>query len=62
MMGAIYLTALRCMEEMATTLGEPTEASRYRELYESGRTGLDEITWNGEYCAQVYERAQEDKY
>lgn len=62
MMGAIYLTALRCMEEMAGALDETTDAGRYRELYESGRTRLDQITWNGEYYAQVYERAQEDKY
>ncbi len=62
MMGAIYLTALRCMEEMATAMGAPAEAQRYRQLYDSGRVGLDDMTWNGEYYAQVYERAQEDKY
>jgi uncharacterized protein (DUF608 family) len=62
MMGAIYLTALRCMETMATAQDEPSLAVRYRALYERGRTALDGITWNGEYYAQVYERAQEDKY
>jgi uncharacterized protein (DUF608 family) len=62
MMGAIYLTALRCMEAMATALGAPDQAREYRDLYERGRTALDETTWNGEYYAQVYERALEDKY
>ncbi|MFQ5791573.1 MAG: GH116 family glycosyl-hydrolase [Acidobacteriota bacterium] len=62
MMGAIYLTALRCAEEMALAMGDPASAGKYRRLHQQGRELLDRETWNGEFYVQAYDRAQEEKY
>lgn len=62
MMGAIYLTALRCAEEMATTLSDTSAAATYRDLHQRGSELLDRETWNGEFYVQAFERAQEEKY
>ncbi len=62
MMGAIYLTALRCAAEMAEALGETASVEKYRRLSEQGGERLDSSTWNGEYYVQVYDQAQEEKY
>lgn len=62
MMGAIYLTALRCASVMARAVGDADAAATYERLAEQGRAALDRETWNGEYYVQAFERAQEEKY
>ncbi|HSF14736.1 MAG TPA: GH116 family glycosyl-hydrolase [Vicinamibacteria bacterium] len=62
MMGAIYLTALRCASVMARAVGDESAATRYRDLEQNGRRLLDEETWNGEFYVQAFERAREEKY
>ena len=61
MMGAIYLTALRCAAEMARALSDPSAAT-YEALARRGSDLLDRETWNGEFYVQAYERAREEKY
>jgi hypothetical protein len=61
MMGAIYLTALRCATDMAQAVGD-ADASSYEELARRGSSALDSETWNGEFYVQAYERAREEKY
>jgi len=62
MMGAIYLTALKCAREMARAVGDGAAAANYARLAEQGRDALDRETWNGEYYVQAFDRAQEEKY
>jgi hypothetical protein len=62
MMGAIYLTALRCAAEMARALGDDGAADVYARLAQLGQGALDSETWNGEYYVQAFDRAQEEKY
>ncbi len=52
MMGTLYLGALRAAEEMASALGETTDAAEYRRIFESGRTKLHAELWNGEFYVQ----------
>lgn len=49
---ALYLGALRAAEEIARYLGEPEKAAEYRAVFESGRSKVDELLWNGEYYIQ----------
>lgn len=53
--GSLYLAALRASEEMAQLQGEPELAAQYHERYEKGRTGYDDLLWNGEYWIQLYD-------
>ncbi len=53
--GTLYLAALRAAEEMAQLQGEPELAEQYRERYEKGRQGYDDLLWNGEYWIQIYD-------
>jgi uncharacterized protein (DUF608 family) len=62
MMGAVYLTALKCGADMARAVGDNAAAATYDSLAARGRDGLDQETWNGEYYVQAYDRAQEEKY
>ena len=55
--GTLYLAALRAAEEMARLQGENEPAESYRERYEKGRTGYDDLLWNGEYWIQIYDPA-----
>ncbi|MCZ7545473.1 MAG: non-lysosomal glucosylceramidase [Anaerolineae bacterium] len=57
-----YLAALRAVEEMARVMGEPELAQRSRALFESGRTRLDELTWNGKYFIQRIDDVDAYKY
>ena len=50
-----YLSALKAASLMGEALGE--DVFLYRELYEKGRTYLEEKLWNGEYFAQNVHRA-----
>ncbi len=52
MMGAMYLGALRAMEEMAKAMGEAAFAQRCRGLFEKGSRWIDANLWNGEYYIQ----------
>ncbi|MCL5999069.1 MAG: non-lysosomal glucosylceramidase [Chloroflexi bacterium] len=52
MMGALYLGALRAASLMAQYLGESDKAAEYQSLYESGRSRLESMLWNGEYYVQ----------
>ncbi|MGI6368875.1 MAG: GH116 family glycosyl-hydrolase [Anaerolineae bacterium] len=62
MMGTFYLGALRAAEEMARYLGDARSAQRYRSIYESGRTLVEEQLYNGEYYIQTYEPELAKKY
>ena len=55
MMGSVYLGALRAAEEMARYLGEAEKAREYRGIFESGRQGIEDLLWNGEYYIQRVE-------
>ncbi len=50
--GTYYLAALRAGEEMAKRAGDTATASRFRTVFEAGRTNLDAQCWNGEYYQQ----------
>ncbi len=50
--GALYLAALRAGEEMARLMGDDASATRYRTLFERGRTWTAENLFNGEYYEQ----------
>ena len=52
MMGAWYLGALRAAEEMALAMDDAEFAHRCRELFERGRSWIDENLFNGEYYIQ----------
>ena len=49
MMGSLYLGALQACGLMATYLGEDELATEYRSLYDSGRSKIETMLWNGEY-------------
>ena len=53
--GTLYLAALRASEEMAQLQDESELAAQYRERFEKGRTGYDDLLWNGEYYIQIYD-------
>jgi uncharacterized protein (DUF608 family) len=55
MCGALYLGALRAVEEMARHLGDP-DAAEYARIYASGRARYDRELWNGEYYVQHVRR------
>jgi uncharacterized protein (DUF608 family) len=57
-----YLGALRAGEEMARALGEMEAAEEYRRVYESGRQGMEERLWNGEYYVQRLDDIDEHRY
>jgi hypothetical protein len=52
MVGTLYLGALKAAALMAEALGDDTAATRFREVYESGRRRYDATLWNGEYYEQ----------
>jgi non-lysosomal glucosylceramidase len=56
MTGSFYLGALRAAEEMARFLGEEDQARMYRRLFESGRTRLEALLFNGEFFEQQINR------
>jgi len=62
MMGAIYLTALLAGAELADAMGDSESASKYREMYRSGREELDRQTWKDGYYVQVYDPSKHKKY
>ena len=62
MMGTLYLGALRAAEEIARHVGDDVAADRYRTVYESGRTLLEEKLFNGEFYVQQYEPELAIKY
>jgi non-lysosomal glucosylceramidase len=49
--GALWLAALRSMEEMAE-LVEPAAAGNFADRYTVGRDAYDKLLWNGEFYAQ----------
>ena len=53
--GTLYLAALRAAEEMAQLQNEPELAAQYRERFEKGRPGYDDLLWNGEFWIQIYD-------
>jgi hypothetical protein len=61
---SLYLTTLLTCEKIALELDFPTEAKKYREIYESGRTILDEECWNEEfkYYIQKYDKERYKKH
>lgn len=62
MTGSLYLGALLAGSQMADAVGDHLSAREYRKVFEKGVTKLDELTWNGEYYIQAYDRAYDDKY
>jgi hypothetical protein len=62
MTGSLYLGALLAGAEMAEAVGDHMSAQEYRKVFEVGVVKLDELTWNGKYYSQAYDRAHEDKY
>jgi uncharacterized protein (DUF608 family) len=50
--GIYYLAALRAVEEMARHVGDTDKAQQARDLFERGRSWIDEHLWNGEYYIQ----------
>ena len=52
MMGTWYLGALRAAEEMALAMDDAEFAHRCRELFERGRSWIDENLFNSEYYIQ----------
>jgi uncharacterized protein (DUF608 family) len=55
-----YLAALRAADEIASHLGETTDAAEYRRLYESGRALSEKAIWNGEFFVQTHDCLAED--
>ena len=54
MIGTLYLGALAAAERMARHLGDAPSADTYRQVFESGRTKLDQLLWsNGFYVQKV---------
>ena len=53
--GTLYLAALRAAEEMARILDKADLAARYRERFEKGSKGYDDLLWSGEYYIQIYD-------
>ena len=53
--GTLYLAALRASEEMARLQADPGLAGQYRERFEKGRVGYDDLLWNGEFWIQIYD-------
>jgi uncharacterized protein (DUF608 family) len=58
MMGSLYLGALLAGARIAEYLGDRDTAQNYRQLFEKGRTKLDEALWNGEYYIQKVDESQ----
>jgi uncharacterized protein (DUF608 family) len=58
MMGTLYLGALVAAARMAAHLGDQAAAQSYTQLYEQGRTRLDQALWNGEYYVQKVDESQ----
>ncbi|HEX5417410.1 MAG TPA: GH116 family glycosyl-hydrolase [Chloroflexota bacterium] len=56
--GTLYLGALKAAALIARHLGEVKNALEYERLYESGRTKLDALLWNGSYYAQHVRRPE----
>lgn len=52
MMGTLYLGALVAGERMARAVGDAEAASRYRQVFESGRVKLDQALWRDGYYVQ----------
>lgn len=52
LVGSLYLAALRAGEEMARFVGDEQSASRYRQIFERGRSWSVEHLFNGEYFEQ----------
>lgn len=52
MVGGMYLAALKAAAEIAEFLGEETDASEYRSLFERGSRWSDENLFNGSYYIQ----------
>ena len=53
--GTLYLAALRAAEEMARKMEQPDLAAQYRERFEKGSKGYDDLLWSGEYYIQIYD-------
>jgi uncharacterized protein (DUF608 family) len=54
MMGTLYLGALLAAEQMARAMGDSGAADTYRQVFDSGRSKLDEQLWgNGFYVQRV---------
>ncbi|MBA2681934.1 MAG: hypothetical protein H0U76_26490 [Ktedonobacteraceae bacterium] len=51
--GALWLAALRAMEEMAKIMGEESLAQDMQHRFTVGSTHYDELLWNGEYYIQL---------
>ena len=54
--GALWLAALRAAEELARLQGSKQCIEEYRQLFERGRRGYDELLWNGEYYVQLIDQ------
>lgn len=50
-----YLAALRASEELASVMGEPDAASKYRQILVRGQENADHLMWNGHYYVQAVE-------
>jgi uncharacterized protein (DUF608 family) len=66
MTSSFYIAALKAMEEMANHLGEKSNAKKYHEFFEKGKTKVDAELFNGEYYIQKYDdkdpKAQKYQY
>lgn len=62
MTGIYYLGGLRAAEEMARHLGEEDFAACCRELFERGRTWIEQHLFNGEYYVQEVRPFTEEPY
>lgn len=60
--GTLYLGALQAGAKMAEEVGDKAAATAYYEVYETGRQRLEELTWDGEYYVQKFEKDAPDKY
>ncbi|MBX3030411.1 MAG: hypothetical protein KF809_09645 [Chloroflexi bacterium] len=53
--GSLWIAALRTMEHVATTLGFPQEADRYRSDATSASGAYDQMLWNGRFYGRAFE-------
>ncbi len=60
--GIYYLAALRAVEELAITMGEPDFAERCHSAFLRGSQRLDKLLWNGEYYIQLLDDVNAYKY
>lgn len=62
MINSLFYAALLAGTEMATYLGQPERAARYRAAFEEGSRRMDTLLWGGDYYIQKIEDANRFRY